>query len=301
MNFQNVSHRATSEATWRLQRNFAHVGPCSQETQRTNNILSVFEFDVCNTLSNCLLLNVQQFSGFGPQNTISPVFWQLHDFPNIEALTFPNPLIIPTVNLTNGETLPYLIKGKSPHSCNIEKNLAKILKNIEKGKIGSDLCKHFLPHFSRTAQINKDHATLSKLCRKNQNQNSEALPAFEGRWVKIRDKAREMRIILSSLPPTARVGPQHSTYASTSSSSPSSLPQSSSFLKSLSLSPCNQYHHHKRVVSGIYFFLAPICPTIQFSISPDPMSETLSFLFANSSILPAPPPTRCRSLQSAPI
>ena len=166
MNFQNVSHRATSEATWRLQRNFTHVGPCSQATQRTNNILSAFEFDVCNTLSNCLLLNVQQFSGFGPQNTISPVFWQLHDFPNIWALTFPNPLIIPTVNLTNGETLPYLIKGKSPHSCNIEKNLAKILKNIEKGKIGSDICKHFLPHFSRTAQINKDHATLSKLCSK---------------------------------------------------------------------------------------------------------------------------------------
>ena len=138
----------------------------ARQPQKTNDILSEYEFDVCNTLSNCLLLNVQQFSGFGPQNTISPVFWQLHDFPNIEALTFPNPLIIPTVNLTNGETLPYLIKGKSPHSCNIEKNLAKILKNIEKGKIGSDLCKHFLPHFSRTAEINKDHATLSKLCRK---------------------------------------------------------------------------------------------------------------------------------------
>ena len=161
----------------------------ARQPKKTNEILSVYEFDVCNTLSNCLLLNVQQFSGFGPQNTISPVFWQLHDFPNIWALTFPNPLIIPTVNLTNGETLPYLIKGKSPHSCNIEKKTWqkywKILKKAKLGQTSANISCHIFQELHKSTKIMppcRSFAAKWYFCPKPKQWSSASQRLRAGEW-----------------------------------------------------------------------------------------------------------------------
>ena len=130
-----------------------------------------------------------------------------------------------------------------------------------------------------------------------QNQNSEALPAFEGRWVKIRDKAREMRIILSSTPPTALV--RRSTHAPTPS--PSSLPQSSSFLKSLSMSSQKSISSPKESnFRDLLFPCAYLSHNPVFYISwPDVWNRSVFFLLIK--YITSPSPTRCRSLQSAPI